>query len=134
MPVEAIDATGSNLHREISRQGDHWSFARRAPDVAARRRSGPYGPPCERGGDGRVRVQDQGLRALEELMKRSEGGSWPDLPICRPVATATPLFSCRRLQEAHMLDFNFFNRFFFYFEAHTFWPCLFPGTICARKL
>ena len=25
---------------------DHWSSARRAPDVAARQRSGPYGPPA----------------------------------------------------------------------------------------
>ena len=90
------------------RVGDHWSFARHAPpDVAARRRSSPYGPPCERGGDGRVRVQDQGLRALEELKKRSEGGrrilaGSPDRQTCGYSNSAV------QLQQAHMLDFNYF--------------------------
>ena len=43
---------------------DHWSSARRAPDVAARQLSGPYGPPAgmrERLRDGGVRARDRGL-------------------------------------------------------------------------
>jgi hypothetical protein len=98
MPVEPIDATADRIcivrYRARATTGPSHGARLTWPHGGPPAPTAPHAREAEMAASGcRIR----GLRALEELKKRSEGGSWPDLPICRPVATATPLFSCSRL-------------------------------------